>query len=459
METKDIQLGKIYTTEENSQIFIPLIKHENHYFNGTSIKSYGTYLETYKCYSSDIVSEFNLIDFLDKRKKKLIKAASGIQIKYITESQKMMFISNSFKIRNLKIKSSTEFSEIIDHIVKEYDLYKNTVKVGENLNSHEVIIAELEPDDIKINTSGIDITQQYSSIVSNVSQITKDINAEDALSNHKEIAEAFVKAKQEISKLSTVKPNKFGYVGEWITSNVLVKSKIEEAKELKAKNQSTQENIDYLFGVVYEKYENLIKTGEGLQKSKAQMNKQIEALNNLEIQSDEQVNQYTQQSDIPIRELAINTQIKTSIEKYKQRLTKIDGAIIATQTTITSLAKDLPAMKNDLTDEMAISSLLGSVDDYQVMYQEIAKLVSEVTTSTAEKTHVVIENLLQMQIEDTHTINYLVESGKRAEKLATMLTDKTTKLTKKVQRDAEFIGDIAKGNTIEHARSKYKLLK
>ncbi len=458
MKFDQININRIYETDYSSELYLVLEK------NNEALKTEGILIfrenikKNYEYHGSMLRKEYNILDYISPNKIKLVRLIENIQIEYMPIAKKFLFNNVDFKISDLALTKKLTTKSILKHVEKEYEKHKELLETGSNINVENVILADVEPE-ININTSGEDITSQYASIVGNVSQITKDINAGHALDDHKEIVEAFLKAKVEISKLSTVTPSKFGYFGKWLTDNKIIKSTTEDIKETKARQQSTQENIDYLFGVVYEKYENLIITGEGLQKSKIQMDKQIEALQELEKQSDDILSHYQSQSDIPIRDLAINTQIKTSIEKYKQRLTKIDGAIIATQTTITSLAKDLPAMKNDLTDEMAISSLLGSVDDYQVMYGEIAKLVSEVTTSTAEKTHVVIENLLQMQIEDTHTINYLVESGKRAEKLSTMLTDKTGKLAKKVKRDADFIADIAQGNTIEHARSKYKLLK
>lgn len=146
------------------------------------------------------------------------------------------------------------------------------------------------------------------------------------------------------------------------------------------------------------------------------------------------------------------------MKKNKSKLQKIDGSILAVQATIASLGANLPAYKADLEDEMAIGSLLTSVDNYQEMYKEITTLVSDVTKHTAEKTHKVIENLMDIQINDTHTMQYLSDSISRGEKFATMLVDKSEKLAQKVARDAKFISETTKGTTLLNAKEKYKLL-
>lgn len=158
-----------------------------------------------------------------------------------------------------------------------------------------------------------------------------------------------------------------------------------------------------------------------------------------------------------MKDISINTQIKTNIEKNKIKLQKIDGSILAVQATIISLGSKLPSHKADLEDEMAIGGLLSSIDNYQEMYKEITELVSDVTKTTAEKTHAVIENLMNIQIEDTHTTKYLADSINRGEKFATMLVDKSDKLAAKVTRDAKFISEIAKGNTLENVKKKLPL--
>jgi len=332
-----------------------------------------------------------------------------------------------------------------------YNIYQKTVQQGKNMSPTTHI---LNDEEIELNPQGSTIQEQYTSIVGEISQLTSTINEQTALANNKEIADAFLSAKSEIAKLASPAVSKTkGFLNKYL-ENTSFWSKI---KDTAAEYSSIQDNINYLFGTIHEKYETLLSVGESLQASKNLMVAQIDSLQKLAITSDEELSKY-EEVDRPIRDIALNTQIKASIEKYKNRLLKIDGALMGVQTTIISLGKELPAMKTDLTDEMAISSLLSSVDDYQKMFAEVATLVSDVATSTADQTHHVISNLLDMQIKDTHTTDYLAKSVKRGEDYATMITDKSKKLAAKINRDAAFIADIAKGNTIEHARKHIKLL-
>lgn len=316
----------------------------------------------------------------------------------------------------------------------------------------------LEEQEVHINKDGIDLHEQYVSIVGNISEINSSMNMETAAKDTKELFEAFKSAEASIKDLTANKviETTTGAVGSFVNKYIWANPVGKKFEQHKQEQKSVQETINYLFGLVDTKYTKLIQTGEGLQASKSQLNAQIDALEAISQDSSAEVSSYPSQADVPMRMLALDTNIKSSIEKYRGRLLKIDGAIIATQTTIIALGKDLPALKTDLTDEMAIGTLLNSVDDYQKMYTEIATLVADVTKATAEQTHKTIENLLQMQIDDTHTMTYIAESGKRAEKFATMIADKTQKVATKTQRDATFIADIVKGNTLEHARATIK---
>ena len=314
-------------------------------------------------------------------------------------------------------------------------------EIGKSVAVLDVNFEQVEVADI--NTEGDDIQEKYTNIVGNMSKLTESINKNYALGDHKDLADSFLKAKAELQALTSVAPTKISFIGKWMNNSTIYKKLTKETKEVYTKSQSTQETIDYLFGIVYDKYDNFVSMGESLQKSKGQMEQQIKALKELLKASNAEMKRFKKKVNIPIRTMVLNTQIKTSIEKYKQRLMKIDGAIVATQTTIMALAKDLPAMKTDLTDEMAIGSLLSSVDDYQKMYGEIARLVTEVTDVTAKQTHTVVENLMTMQIEDDSALTYLTSSEERSKDFAKMFNDKSALLVAKFKNDAETVNKIA----------------
>lgn len=378
---------------------------------------------------------------------------------YINKTNSIKYISDipghtSGILPNITFRNDI-FTALPNLVVKITQKRQVIIDKGQHIQPTVTILEEQE---VHINKDGTNLHEKYVSIVGNISEINSSMNMETAAKDTKELFEAFKSAEASIKDLTANKviETTTGAVGSFVNKYIWANPVGKKFEQHKQEQKSVQETINYLFGLVDTKYTKLIQTGESLQASKSQLNAQIEALEAISKDSSAEVSSYSSQADVPMRMLALDTNIKSSIEKYRGRLLKIDGAIIATQTTIIALGKDLPALKTDLTDEMAIGTLLNSVDDYQKMYTEIATLVADVTKATAEQTHKTIENLLQMQIDDTHTMTYIAESGKRAEKFATMIADKTQKVATKTQRDATFIADIVKGNTLEHARATIK---
>ena len=173
-------------------------------------------------------------------------------------------------------------------------------------------------------------------------------------------------------------------------------------------------------------------------------------------------NKFKKQDNVPGKSSptykGFNDRYKQSVEKYKDRLLKVDGAILATGKTIIALGRDLPSLKTDLTDEMAIGSLLNSVDDYQKMFSEISTLVATVTASTSEKVHTAIENLIDIQVNDKHLIEHLQESAERSERYSEMLVTGLGKLEDKVRSDSAKIETITKQNRITQASATIKMI-
>jgi hypothetical protein len=213
-----------------------------------------------------------------------------------------------------------------------------------------------------------------------------------------------------------------------------------------------------MFITVHRQYERLVEIGEGLQKAKKKQEAQVGRLEALITASDAFLDTYKNPADIPIRELSNSNQIKTSYEKLKKRILKTEAAIMGTQASIIALGKNLPTSKAELSEELAISGLLNSVTDYQKMYQEVSELVNDVVTATSEKTYKVVENLLELQINDTHALTYLTNDTKRAKEFAIMITDKASKLADKTRKDAQMIKEVASGSSILEARAKIKAL-
>lgn len=368
------------------------------------------------------------------------------------------------EIQNLSTESlnATDWVEatpihFIEDVIKEpVSKVEKVIERGKSITVME--IEEFNPHDVEdVHVVGDTIEEKFLSISGSMSKITQGINEKAILDSHKTLVEDFMQVKDKLQALSTPTATKWGWMPKILTNNKLIGKVIDNIEDVHDRNSSTQKSIDYMFGLIYEKYEQFLDMGENLQKSKVKMAKEVQALQELCIESDLEISSYESQAEIPMRTLSLNTRIKTSIEKYKNRLTKVDGAIMATQATINALARDLPSMKSDLTDEMAISSLLNSVGDYQQMYQEIAGLVTSVSESTSEHTYKVVENLLTMQIEDTTAITYLQKSEQATEKFKTMLSDKTHKLQAKINKDANIVNQMV-GTAIEYKQKPEAVL-
>lgn len=388
----------------------------------------------------------------------------GIQFKVEQEGDDL-FIVESFNKGELQITGALEcklwtlekhIEKLIDQVTLDLAKKEKIVETGVNMRP-ETVILEPVVVELKVNTNG-NMVDTFNDIVGNISSLTESINKDFSLNDTKELAKAFLEAKGKIEALSAKKNKATGVFSSMVAKIPYGKKVVASVKETMAENTSVHKNIDYLFGLVHEKYEKLITVGEGLQQSKGHISAQIVLLEKLLIESNTYLDGFGEAVNVPMREMSLNSQIKASVEKFRGRLLKIDGAIMATQTTIVALGKDLPSLKTDLTDEMAIGGLLTSVDDYQVMFSEIAGLVAEVTKTTSEKTHEVIENLFDLQINNNYTRDHLADSSMRTEKFAKMVVDKSGKLKDKVISDAAFMAEIADGKSIENARLHIKMI-
>ena len=414
----------------------------------------------------------------DLRLRKLFKADKQFNGYDITsrggDGQTMIIEVNDFglaiRIRPRDYSSERQFFDAMNAQLKAAQVAKAN---GENVDlvskeKKEAVIAkgkeytmstvvqpnEAHEDDVNLFVDDTESLQnQFSQITGNISSLTTGINEDTILGDLTTISESFKKTKAELLGLaSTPSKNTFGSFGrsvsKMVKENRFLKGMASAHEDSKTLSKSVQENIDYLFGLVHIEYEKLVSTGESLQHTKIGFKKQIAALEELSAKSAKSLEIYKEQSDIPMREVLLNTQIATSAEKYRQRLIKIEGAIMATQHTIMVLGKELPAQKSDLIDEMAIGSLLGSVDKYQKMYGEIAELVGSVTENTAAATHEAVENLLELQINDTHTIEYIQKSAERGTDFKNMIVDKLGRLNTKIHKDAEILTTITSSDNL-----------
>lgn len=355
----------------------------------------------------------------------------------------------------ISTKSKEFYEESLRGIAPEVHIIGST---EENIECIESTLEDSESTPISHQA----IMTEYHSVVSEIDEASKAINNNTRLEDLKDISETFMATREKLKELAQANASRVSSVSTSIFDRFkgvpLLGKALSATKELKEKTESVQDNIDALFIMMHKQYTRLVEVGEGLQKAKEKQQIQYQKLELLIASSDSFLSKYASQVDIPVRELMANTQIKTSYEKLKKRILKTESAIMGTQASIISLGKDLPCTKSEMTEELALSSLLNSVTDYQQMYNDISTLLNEVVEITSEKTYKVVENLMDLQINDTHTLAYLSKDNQRAKEFATMLTDKSQKLANKVVKDASLIKEIASGSNLLEARAKINQL-
>lgn len=396
--------------------------------------------------------------------------------------------STSFKIDEVKVKYK-EYEEtvplldlswasctpsVFDAIVESTKAYylemlnKNPeiVIIGECEYSHSNDVSHIAEDTLNIDESTPeerskvhqDIILMYNKIMEETSAVSRTINESTKLEDIQGIQEAFIKTRdklQEYSKSTLRSQNKFI---SGLQSLPWVGKAIDMTRETISNTKSVQENIDALFISMHKQYEKLVEIGTGLQEAKAKQESQLVRLETLIEASDGLLAKYGAQVNVPIKELSDNNQIKTSYERIKRRILKTEAAIMGTQASILTLGKTLPSDKAEMTEELSLNGLLDSLSDYQGMYTAISGFLNEVVTATSEKTYAVVENLMDMQINDTKALEYLEKDTVQSKKFALMLTDKANRLADKSRRDAVFIESVAKGTSILEARQTIKSL-
>jgi len=453
----------------------------NEVYKNLIVKRYNNSYDVIESVDAD-KSRYYLKFYQDRTSKEyfdIVEECGGIEGRLYLYDTKIKFIpinDNQEWLEGFKLEcgiyqevSSTIIEKAIDSIYstisqarkseyKRLQLKEEMTNKGKNMLPVTELIQEAKEVHIDIdNTSSL--KEQFQKVISETSEVSKKINNEHSLGDNKLLVKSFMEAKSKIEELQTNKPTKISLINKYFNKIPLINSIGNSVKDIQTEHKSVQVNIDELFGIIYDKHEKLIVIAEGLQEAKSNMVAQSKASNEILNKLNVELEVYDNPSDIPIRDTLLKSQIQSHIAKLNDRVVKVEGAFIATQATIIKLGQDLPSKKADLTDESAIGSLLSNVDDFQKMWEETSILVSGLTEATAEKVHTVVENLMQIQIDDTHTTKYLSDVNNRGTKFAKMLETKTKEYETKVRQDAIFISTIASGKSIEEAKNAVKLIK
>ena len=379
---------------------------------------------------------------------------------------KAVLTGTKVKVQVLKsdVLSTTafEFNSTADSFTLLFTLLAEEVQklVVEELLDSKIREKGKQPLDIhsssNIEFSVIDIDEeasvdeQYMQIVGAITGMTKEINDSVELSDTKDLEALFEKAKGALEG--------YGKIKQKDTSGWL--SKITKASDKKqVELSSVSSHIDYLFGIINDKFDKLVKTGEKFQKLKVEMTSQVDALGKVLDKSNEEMEEFTKSGQmVPMRLISINSQISASFEAYKAKLLNIEAGITMTTGAVIALGAKLPAMRAGVNDEMAFASLLSDVGNVHGMITEAADLMLGIADNTSINIYNKVEEILTSQINDNTMLRYLESRQENTEKIAVMVSGKAQELADKLMVESNTIKQIALESSADSSTRKLKML-
>lgn len=329
--------------------------------------------------------------------------------------------------------------EIADSIIREKG--KRPLDIHHSSNV-EFSVIEVDED--------ASVDEQYMQIVGAITGMTKEINDSAELSDTKDLEALFEKAKGALEG--------YGKIKEKDTSGWLSKLTKAGAKK-EAELTTVSSHIDYLFGIINDKFDKLVKTGEKFQKLKVEMTSQVDALGKVLDKSNEEMEEFTKSGQmVPMRLISINSQISASFEAYKAKLLNIEAGITMTTGAVIALGAKLPAMRAGVNDEMAFASLLSDVGNVHGMITEAADLMLGIADNTSANIYNKVEEILTSQINDNTMLKYLESRQENTEKIAVMVSGKAQELADKLMFESNTIKQIALESSADSSTRKLKLL-
>lgn len=290
------------------------------------------------------------------------------------------------------------------------------------------------------------LEDRYTKIVGNIQSMSQEINDNTALSSSKQLEDLFNKAKISLESYKEVKAKD---TSGWFSRFVSADKKKE--RELVTISQNTE----YLFGLISKEYNNLVETGTKFQTLKVEMTQQLKALQILLEESNAEVQQFIDLDEmIPMKIISTNSQIIASCEAYKAKLLKIEAGITMTTGEVVSLGSKLPTMKAGIADETSYAALIDSVSNVHGMFSSTAELMFGIADMTSDEVFKKVNNIMQSQINDTTTIQYLESRQKHTAELASMISTNAELLSDKLLNESSTIKQIALENVTGVSRER-----
>lgn len=294
---------------------------------------------------------------------------------------------------------------------------------------------------VKTTVIGIPESQQrLLAITSRINTINEDINANIKLLDIAEVNKSFIQLRDKISEVSVQTTSKT--LMTKLKSVSILGNVIKKAEDTAFSMQSVHSTLTGLFASVEAKYDKLVLVGTNLQHSKADLEKQIKELSELETSLTEVLNSYDKDS-APLNLISVHTQTGVYLAKYHNRLLKVESSIFAARETIQQLGAYLPTFKSELNDELALAALLKQVSDYQIMFQNLSSLVKEIGDITEAKTQETILDLIDIQIKDTSVKDIIIGLQTKANSFSNEVIAKADKLHNKLLEDHKLYKEVA----------------
>lgn len=353
---------------------------------------------------------------------------------FSNESNKMF--TNKYNSNELML-SSTRF------------FYKQETK-GENMSLAEEYKSGLTLTKPKQNPSDNSLEGRYAQIVGTVQSMSHEINATTEIQSSSQLSELFAKAKSYVDAYEvTKKKDTSGFFSKLFGFD---KKKEEELNSI---NKST----DAIFSVIHNEYNKLVETGTKFQRLKSDMIKQLKDLEELKIESNAEMQVYLDTGDmIPMRLISTNTQIEASCEAYKEKLLKIEVGITLTTGAVIALGAKLPAMRAGLADETAYAALIGSVSNVHEVVKGTSDLILGIADLTSAEAHKKVDEMMQAQINDTSTIDYLQSRRVHSDALATMIYTNADLLADKLMMESSTVKQLVLESKSSGSTSKLEQL-
>lgn len=138
-----------------------------------------------------------------------------VVVKITQPLPKTFSITLDYPITDVRTNLELVINTIIQKIKQEYKIMEKGKTFVPDIYEGDVestLEVEDTPTQVKLDTFGSDLHSKFVAISSNTAQLTVEINEQLKLSDAKDLAEAFLKAREALSQYAITKPSSFSAI-------------------------------------------------------------------------------------------------------------------------------------------------------------------------------------------------------------------------------------------------------